>query len=729
MTLLPPITTSSTEQSVTARCGPLSLRDTANALGGEVSGNRVLAPGPGHSAKDRSLSVKLAPNRPDGIVVHSFANDDWQACKDHVKDRLGIKWEPERSNKLRQDSAVSTGRKIVGEYVYRNADGTPHAMVVRTDPKGFFQKRWNGTAWESGGAKPLIPYRLPQLKAAEHHNPVFVVEGEKDCDNLAKLGFIATTNIGGAGNWQPELNEHFVGKTVFILPDNDEKGAKHAADVARHLAPIAASVRIVNLPDLPVKGDVSDWLANGGEHGKLVELCEAAPVLPTTETVERGQPKTWRDNVFDAATLRTEQFEPVRYMLPDLIPEGVTLLVGKPKIGKSWLALDLGIAAADGQRYALGDLKPRHGDILYLALEDNKRRLKKRIAKLLPDSWPWPNRLRLVNEWRRADAGGIDDLRDWCRSVEKPTLILIDTLQKFRPTGKGADSYASDYNAVTELQSLTKDFPGLCIIVLHHDRKMGADDVFDTVSGTQGITGAADTILVLKRDNGAVKLHVRGRDVEESETPLRFEKSTCKWVKLGAEDAEAALSQERQAVLEALEAFEPATERDGMSVPEIMVATGRSDRNAVDQLLYKMREAGEIKRVRRGVYLAADGASKISKKERNEPQTSDNKEEGRKLTNLTDLTGVDQSGAAEWSEAQPRVGHYRASASAAGGYKLQAADGSGQPLDQRICGQCKGGLSTYPASDAPTERVQYGDSEIWLHPQCIRFWKAENPQH
>ena len=122
------------------------------------------------------------------------------------------------------------------------------------------------------------PYRLPEMKRAVH-DTVFIVEGEKDADNLAKHGFVATTNIGGAGNWKPALNQHFAGKTVYILPDNDEPGAKHAVDVAQHLTGIAASVRIVNLPGLPEKGDVSDWIEAGGDTVEARGYLQGGPGL------------------------------------------------------------------------------------------------------------------------------------------------------------------------------------------------------------------------------------------------------------------------------------------------------------------------------------------------------------------------------------------------------------------------------------------------------------------
>lgn len=354
----------------------------------------------------------------------------------------------------------------------------------------------------------------------------------------------------------------------------------------------------------------------------------------------RESPKTeaWRAALISAAALQLKDFAPVRFFLPGFIPEGVTLLVGRPKVGKSWLALDLCIAAADDNRFTLGSLKPASGPCLYLALEDNRRRLKKRQAKLIPEDWPWPESLQFATEWRRSNEGGVDDLRSWCNSVGKPALIVIDTLQKFRPVPKGQDSYASDYAAVTAVQELTKAFAGLCVVILHHDRKMEADDPFDTVSGTQGLTGAADTILILKRQAGTVRLFVRGRDVEESETVLRFDKHSCKWTMMSEADTEAVLSGERQAVLDALARFEPTSERDGMSVQEIMLATERDDRNAVDQLLYRMKEAGEIRRVRRGIYLSASDASKKSKKERNTTQPIVNTSETEFLTVLTDLT-------------------------------------------------------------------------------------------
>ena len=137
------------------------------------------------------------------------------------------------------------------------------------------------------------------------------------------------------------------------------------------------------------------------------EFAEACARADAAASVDRpSSRKPWNEGLITAAALQTKQFKPVRIILADLIPEGVTILAGKPKIGKSWLALDICMAVADENRFVLGDRKPTHGDVLYLALEDNQRRLKKRIDKIVQGQSAWPMRFALHTEWRRIDQGG-----------------------------------------------------------------------------------------------------------------------------------------------------------------------------------------------------------------------------------------------------------------------------------------------------------------------------------
>jgi hypothetical protein len=176
------------------------------------------------------LSILIDPAAPDGFVVYSHAGEDALPIKDYVRERAGLgKWEPTRKPKIdniaRMADRVRKDPKPCREeptYVYRLQDGTPYAGVIRkTNPKDFLQTHWNGSGWFYGAPKgPKIPYRLPELLEAEH-DTVLVVEGEKDADNLAALGLLATTSIGGAEKWTPDLNQYFEDRDVYILPDND----------------------------------------------------------------------------------------------------------------------------------------------------------------------------------------------------------------------------------------------------------------------------------------------------------------------------------------------------------------------------------------------------------------------------------------------------------------------------------------------------------------------------
>ena len=313
---------------------------------------------------------------------------------------------------------------------------------------------------------------------------------------------------------------------------------------------------------------------------------------------QKDQVKGWRSAAFSAAELRMMTFEPVRYVLPRFIPEGMTLLVGRPKVGKSWWVLDLCLACAAGLP-ALGTLQPIQGNVLYLALEDGKRRLQRRLDKLLPTfSGEWPAQLTLVpmGGWRRADQGGLEDIEEWCKSVAKPVLVVVDTLERIRKPANGKSPlYSADYEAITGLQKIAIAY-GIALVVLHHDRKSDADDAFDTVSGTLGLTGAADTILIIKRQSNGVVLYARGRDIEESETAMQFDKATCRWNILGAA-SEVLRSNERARIIFALRAA-----GKPLSVREIMIDAEMQSRNAMDILLGKMARDGEIRRVERGRY-------------------------------------------------------------------------------------------------------------------------------
>ena len=242
----------------------------------------------------------------------------------------------------------------------------------------------------------------------------------------------------------------------------------------------------------------------------------------------------WRSHAFTAAVLRTMEFPPVSYIVPGIIPEGLTILAGHPKIGKSWMALDLAIGIAMGKP-VLGGIHVEQGDVLYLCLEDNPRRLKRRVTKLIsPFSQEWPERLTLATRWRRLDQGGIQDIEGWCDGTSAPRLASLDTLAGVRPARGGSDTlYEGDYKALSDVHRLANE-RGIGAVALHHTRKMEADDPVDTISGSLGLNRPSrSTCLVLKRSSKGTTLYVRGRDIEEGERAIIFGSENCKWTLLG----------------------------------------------------------------------------------------------------------------------------------------------------------------------------------------------------
>ncbi|MGM5002976.1 phage/plasmid primase, P4 family [Tardiphaga sp. 538_B7_N1_4] len=255
-----------------------SAEAVARALGGSVvSANEVRAPGPGHTAKDNSLLITIDPSAPSGFLVHSFAGDDALQCKDYVRERLGLaSWQKGYSSRPGTD------------YVYRDKNGSPYMKVTRQykqdGTKFFCQYRYKDDDWVMGTkGLPRIPYRLNEW-LGESDQTIYFVEGEKDSDRLVAAGLLATTaSEGASASWKPEMAQWFKGKNVVILPDNDEPGRAHAQKVAAGLRPVAASIKIVELPGLPEKGDVSDWLNGCGSVDELTALCDATMPLAAND--------------------------------------------------------------------------------------------------------------------------------------------------------------------------------------------------------------------------------------------------------------------------------------------------------------------------------------------------------------------------------------------------------------------------------------------------------------
>jgi hypothetical protein len=304
--------------------------------------------------------------------------------------------------------------------------------------------------------------------------------------------------------------------------------------------------------------------------------------------------RTEHFEIVTAAELADMIFPPVSYVVDGYIAEGLTILAGRPKAGKSWLALNFGTAVASGG-VALGSIPVEAGDVLYLALEDNRRRLKQRLEQIMRGA-PAPERLNLVTKSPRVGDGLIEAIDNWRKTVLRPRLIIIDVFGKVRQPRRGKDSYYDeDYRALEPLKAAADSWQ-LAIVVIHHTSKREDPlDPFDAVSGTTGLTAAPDTVLVLSRSSQGTTLYGRGRDIEEIDMAVSFDSVTGHWVTLG-NTSDVFRSDERSKILATLKsAAAPIGPREISDVSGMKYANVR-------RLLGKMVASGEIEKTGYGCY-------------------------------------------------------------------------------------------------------------------------------
>ena len=221
--------------------------------------------------------------------------------------------------------------------------------------------------------------------------------------------------------------------------------------------------------------------------------------------------------------------EPPHTVVENMLCQGLTILAGAPKVGKSWLCLDLCISICNGEP-VLG-FNTNKCDCLYLALEDSYYRLQERAKKVLKTVTTVPEGFRLNILANPLNEGLLEQLEDELKENPNTKLIIIDTLQKIRGTPNKADTmYGYDYKEMTKIKSFADEHK-ICIVVIHHLKKGSEDDAFDKINGSTGLRGATDTAIVLSKikDKKEVKFSIEGRDVESNEKLLLFNKETFKW--------------------------------------------------------------------------------------------------------------------------------------------------------------------------------------------------------
>lgn len=374
--------------------------------------------------------------------------------------------------------------------------------------KTFRQRAANGT-WSVKGVRQ-VPYRLLELQEAIGSGyTIFVVEGEKDAENLNRLGVPSTCNAMGAGKWPEELTAHFAGADVVILPDNDDAGRKHCSVVAASLYGVAKSVRVLDLPALPEKGDVSDWIATGGTAEALYDLvekqAEAWPIKEKFKSHFHAVPWTALDDPGPEH----------EWLIKGFLTRGErSMCAGASQAGKSFFILDVALAVARGVPFR--GLKTLKGGVIYQAGEGG-RGLKKRLRAYrqrhgltTQDALPFvllPSPIDLYASEDQTDLF-IAETKHWASTFDVPLeLVVIDTLSAATP---GANENASeDMSKVLMRCARICEATNAHVMLVHHMNAGG-----EKPRGHTSVFANLDNVISVKKVEGMTDAD--GRQIREA---------------------------------------------------------------------------------------------------------------------------------------------------------------------------------------------------------------------
>jgi hypothetical protein len=431
---------------------------------------------PAHDDQRASLSISMGDEGKCILTCH--AGCDTAA----IVAKLGLKM-----SDLFVSAPRPAGRStIVATYDYTDAAGNLLYQAVRLEPKSFRQRRRNSQGeWEwSLGDVERVLYRLPEVQAAvAAGGTVYIAEGEKDVNALRLLGLTATCNAMGAGKWLTTYSETLRGADVVILPDNDHPGRAHAQQVAASLASVANSIKIVDLPGLPDKGDVSDWLAYGHTADELQQLTEKAPQhQPSPSLTEPSPERRWLTEE------EHDQLPPGTFLIDQEIPaDGITVLYGPSGSGKTFVALDYGMRIAQS--------KP----VLFVPAEDSaglalRRRAWRGFHQTTAGTvYTWPEEVNLLNP-----IGEVDILIDQTRDLGLG-LVIFDTLHQSMVGGD--ENSSRDMGVVIQSCKRIQRETGAAVMLVHHTGKNGASE-----RGSSSLRGAASAMIELSNEDGLIRL-------------------------------------------------------------------------------------------------------------------------------------------------------------------------------------------------------------------------------
>ena len=483
------------------------------------SEGQYMARCPCHDDKKQSLSIGRGKK---GVVLKCQAGCD---TRDIIA-RVGLK---PRDLFYDSQEKPKEKRRIVATYDYPGG-----VQKIRYSDKSFSWRQPDGKGgwiWNRNGISPSL------YIAGELSDGIAVVEGEKDADNLHRLGWDAVSGADGAGpgKWKPEYTKQLKGLSVCIFQDNDDVGKAYAQETAAALHNVCKSVYLFDLskvwPDIPLHGDVSDLVEKFGDE----KACEMIAQLATS-TPEWEPPK--EPDIFDSfgfysvPDLTPEEKKPPEFIVDGMIPCGMTFLSGAPKIRKSFMALQIASAVATGSPFLSHNTT--QCDVAYLDLEGSKSRVSFRAERM---SMKIPRNVFITNSITERLADGlVDKLRQLHRARPSIRLIIIDTYSRARGSYKnfGVNAYDADVALLEPVQRMALE-ENIAVVFIHHDKKGAgfASDSFERLSGTMGISGSSDCVINLvadgKRFDGKATMEYTPRDAKGGEIKLVFDERFGEW--------------------------------------------------------------------------------------------------------------------------------------------------------------------------------------------------------
>ena len=416
--------------------------------------------------------------------------------------------------------------KVVCRYDYQDEVGNVVYQIERLEPKSFRIRQPEGQGWvyNAKGVK-ILPYHLPEVLGADE---ILIVEGEKDVDALRELGFVATTNPYGAGKWPDHFGQYFKGKHVVLIPDNDAPGRAHMHDAAANLKDHAPSIRWLELPSLPEKGDVSEFISTFPNKEEAAErlaiLIEGAPPYKSEEVTT-----TTEIIIINAGDwLETEPPE------PDQILEGIfdvkdkLAIIGSSKMRKSFFLLMSLLCLASGRTFLNWKVpKPRRVVHIQYEVQPNHyhRRVKKMCKSMRITYADLGDRFHIINA-RGLNLSGIEGIEKISQIVKayQPEIISFDPLYK---VAAGAENAIEDGKIILNAFDRLIEQTGAAVVYVHHDAKgfSGDRDIRDRGAGSNVIGRDYDACITLtphvsETDAAVIEIMLRNYRPQEPFTAL-----------------------------------------------------------------------------------------------------------------------------------------------------------------------------------------------------------------